>query len=204
VRINRLADLVAAGLGLMLLSPLFLATALAILWRDGRPVFFRQERIGRGGQPFYLWKFRTMRPASGGPLLTVAGDARITPLGRLLRRTKLDELPQLWNVLKGEMSLVGPRPEVRRYVERYTPDQRRVLALTPGITDPASLKYFDEERVLATFSDPESAYVEVIMPQKISLNLDYAARATFLSDLAVVLRSIGLVAHKFSTGLHRS
>jgi lipopolysaccharide/colanic/teichoic acid biosynthesis glycosyltransferase len=204
MRINRLADLVAAGLGLVLLSPLFLATALAILWREGRPVFFRQERIGRGGQPFHLWKFRTMRPASSGPLLTVAGDARITPLGRLLRRTKLDELPQLWNVLKGDMSLVGPRPEVRRYVERYTPDQRRVLALTPGITDPASLKYFNEEDVLATFPDPESAYVEVIMPQKISLNLDYAARATFLSDLAVILKSIGLVAQKFSTGLHRS
>ena len=132
MRTNRLADLVAAGLGLALLSPLYLATALAVLLYDGRPVFFRQERIGRGGQPFHLWKFRTMRPASGGPLLTVAGDARITPLGRFLRRTKLDELPQLWNVLKGEMSLVGPRPEVRRYVERYTPDQRRVLALTPG------------------------------------------------------------------------
>ena len=204
MRTNGLADLVAAGLGLALLSPLYLATALAVLLYDGRPVLFRQERIGRGGQPFHLWKFRTMRPASGGPLLTVAGDTRITPLGRFLRRTKLDELPQLWNVLKGEMSLVGPRPEVRRYVERYTPDQRRVLALTPGITDPASLKYFDEERVLAAFPDPESAYIEVIMPQKISLNLHYAAQATFLSDLAVILKSIGLVAQKFSTSLHGS
>ena len=204
MRTNRLADLVAAGLGLALLSPLYLATALAVLLYDGPPVMFRQERIGRGGQPFHLWKFRTMRPASGGPLLTVAGDTRITPLGRFLRRTKLDELPQLWNVLKGEMSLVGPRPEVRRYVERYTPDQRRVLALTPGITDPASLKYFDEERVLAAFPDPESAYIEVIMPQKISLNLHYAAQATFLSDLAVILKSIGLVAQKFSTSLYGS
>jgi lipopolysaccharide/colanic/teichoic acid biosynthesis glycosyltransferase len=204
MRINRLADLVAAGLGLALLSPLFLATALAILLRDGRPVFFRQERIGRGGQPFHLWKFRTMRPTRSGPLLTIAGDARITPLGRFLRRTKLDELPQLWNVLKGEMSLVGPRPEVRRYVERYTPEQRRVLALTPGITDPASLKYFDEERVLAAFPDPESAYIDVIMPHKINLNLDYAAQANFLSDLGVILKSIGLVAQRFSINLHRS
>jgi lipopolysaccharide/colanic/teichoic acid biosynthesis glycosyltransferase len=204
MRIKRLADCVAAGAGLAVLAPLFLATALLILLHDGRPVLFRQERIGRGGQPFFLWKFRTMRQAGSGPLLTVAGDPRITRLGHFLRRTKLDELPQLWNVLKGEMSLVGPRPEVRRYVERYTREQRRVLALTPGITDPASLAYIDEENVLAAFPDPESAYVEVVMPKKISLNLDYAARASFLADLQVVLKSIGLVAQRLSPSLHRS
>jgi lipopolysaccharide/colanic/teichoic acid biosynthesis glycosyltransferase len=193
MRSKRLVDVLAASLGLALLAPLWLATALLMLLQDGGPVLFRQERIGRGGRPFLLWKFRTMRHRAGGELLTVAGDPRITLLGRFLRRTKLDELPQLWNVLRGEMSLVGPRPEVRRYVERYTCDQRRVLDLYPGITDPASLAYVDEERVLTGFADPELAYVERIMPEKIRLNLEYAAHATVLSDLALIVRTIAVV-----------
>jgi lipopolysaccharide/colanic/teichoic acid biosynthesis glycosyltransferase len=193
MRSKRLVDVLAASLGLALLAPFWLATALLILLQDGGPVLFRQERIGRGGRPFLLWKFRTMRHLASGQLLTVAGDPRITLLGRFLRRTKLDELPQLWNVLRGEMSLVGPRPEVRRYVERYTCEQRRVLDLHPGITDPASLTYVDEERVLTGFADPELAYVERIMPEKIRLNLEYAAHATVLSDLALIVRTIAVV-----------
>jgi lipopolysaccharide/colanic/teichoic acid biosynthesis glycosyltransferase len=193
MRSKRLVDLLVASLGLALFAPLCLVIALAILLHDGGPVFFRQERIGRGGQPFLLWKFRTMRHATSSQLLTVAGDPRITRLGRFLRQVKLDELPQLWNVLRGEMSLVGPRPEVRRYVERYTCDQRRVLDLSPGITDTASLMYVDEESVLAGFDDPEVAYVERIMPEKIRLNLDYGSRATVLSDLVVIARTIAVI-----------
>jgi len=204
VRSKRLVDVLAAGLGFALLVPLWVAVALVILLCDGSPVLFRQERVGRGGQPFQLWKFRTMRVAAGGGLLTVAGDPRITRLGGFLRRTKLDELPQLWNVLRGDMSLVGPRPEVRRYVERYTPDQRRVLDLTPGVTDPASLAYVDEENVLAEYIDPESAYVERILPDKIQLNLDYAAHATVASDLALIFRTIvRLVGRSLSKPMRR-
>jgi lipopolysaccharide/colanic/teichoic acid biosynthesis glycosyltransferase len=190
---KRLVDVMGAVFGLFAGSPLLLAVALAVWLGDRGPVFFRQERIGRGGQPFLLWKFRTMRPTAGGQLLTVAGDRRITRVGHFLRRTKLDELPQLWNVLKGEMSLVGPRPEVRKYVDRYTRHQRRVLDLMPGITDLASLTYADEEGLLSGFTDPELAYVEQIMPEKIRLNLVYAARANVLSDLALVLRTIAVM-----------
>lgn len=201
MRSKRLTDLLAAGFGLALLAPLCLATALAILLHDGGPVFFRQERIGRDGRPFLLWKFRTMRRVASGQLLTVAGDPRITRLGRFLRLTKLDELPQLWNVLRGEMSLVGPRPEVRQYVERYSSDQRRVLDLTPGITDPASLTYSDEESVLGSFADPELAYMERILPDKIRLNLDYAAQATVLSDVMLISRTIAIVLRRVPEGL---
>jgi lipopolysaccharide/colanic/teichoic acid biosynthesis glycosyltransferase len=198
---KRLVDLSVACLALTLLAPLYLVIALVILLHDGSPVLFRQERIGRGGQPFFLWKFRTMHHASSGPLFTVAGDPRITHLGRFLRQGKLDELPQLWNVLRGEMSLVGPRPEVRKYVERYTCDQRRVLDLVPGITAPASLTYFDEESILSKFADSELAYVETIIPEKIRLNLEYAAHATLLSDLVLILRTIVAALRRFATCL---
>jgi lipopolysaccharide/colanic/teichoic acid biosynthesis glycosyltransferase len=204
MRVKRLVDFVAAGSGLVVLAPVWIATALVVLLYDGRPVLFTQERIGRDGQPFVLWKFRTMRRATGGVSLTVAGDPRITRLGHFLRLTKLDELPQLWNVLRGEMSLVGPRPEVGRYVRRYTSEQRRVLDLTPGITDPASLAYVDEERVLAGFADPELAYMERILPEKIRLNLDYAKRATIWSDLALILQTINMVMRRgLSATSHR-
>jgi lipopolysaccharide/colanic/teichoic acid biosynthesis glycosyltransferase len=155
-------------------------------------VFFRQERIGEGGRPFRIWKFRSMRAMSAhdGRLITVAGDPRITPIGRRLRAGKLDELPQLLNVLAGEMTLVGPRPEVGRYVALYTPAQAQVLALRPGITDPASLAFIDEERRLAGAAEPERAYVEAIMPQKIALNLAYAAHASIWSDALVIARTV--------------
>jgi lipopolysaccharide/colanic/teichoic acid biosynthesis glycosyltransferase len=185
-------DLLAAGAGLLLLWPLFLAVALAIRFGDGGPVFFRQERVGRGGKPFRMWKFRSMRVNAerAGPLLTVGGDPRVTPVGRVLRRTKLDELPQLLNVLKSEMSLVGPRPEVARYVACYTDAQRAVLELVPGITDPASLAYLDEEALLAKAADPELAYRTQVMPAKIDLNLAYAARASLAGDIGVIAATV--------------
>jgi lipopolysaccharide/colanic/teichoic acid biosynthesis glycosyltransferase len=191
-RAKRLLDVAGAGAGLAVLWPALLLIALLVRLHDGGPAFFRQERIGRGGKPFRIWKFRTMVTDAerAGAQLTVGRDPRITPVGHWLRRLKLDELPQLLNVLAGEMSLVGPRPEVERYVVLYTAEQRRVLDLLPGITDPASIRYRDESTVLAKAADPERAYVEEIMPEKIRLNLDYAARATVYSDLGVVLSTV--------------
>lgn len=185
---KRACDLFGAVAGLVILSPLLVAIGVAIALADGRPVFFRQERVGRGGRMFRMWKFRTMvvQAERMGALLTASGDSRVTRVGRWLRRHKLDELPQLLNVVRGEMSLVGPRPEVPRYVALYTPAQREVLALVPGITDPASIRYADEGVLLAGAADPERLYVEELMPEKIRLNLEYARGATPLTDLAAI------------------
>ena len=192
---KRCFDVVASAAGVALLSPLFAVIATAIKLQDGGPVFFRQERVGLGGKTFRLWKFRSMSPDSrrDGPLLTRSGDPRITRVGLRLRKYKLDELPQLFNVIAGEMSLVGPRPEVERYVSRYDDHQRTVLNLVPGITDPASLEYRNEEEVLASVPDPEAHYVSVVMPRKIEMNLEYARTATFWSDLRVVARTLRAV-----------
>lgn len=189
---KRVMDVACAGIGLILLSPLLLIISLAVWLADRGPVLYRQERVGRGGVPFTMLKFRSMVPDADrlGRLVTVGGDSRVTPVGQWLRRLKLDELPQLINVLRGDMSLVGPRPEVSRFTDLYTRDQRRVLELVPGITDPASIKYRDEEGVLASYDDPDQAYIEIIMPDKIAINLNYAERATVWSDLAVVLRTL--------------
>jgi lipopolysaccharide/colanic/teichoic acid biosynthesis glycosyltransferase len=185
-------DVTASLAGLVLLSPVLAAIAAAIKLDTPGTVFYRQERVGRSGVPFRIWKFRTMvaGAASLGGALTVGDDPRITEVGRLLRRFKLDELPQLANVLTGEMSLVGPRPEVPRYVALYTEAQRRVLDLVPGITDPASIAYRDEATLLAQRPDPEAAYVQEIMPDKIRLNLEYAGRASVRSDLGLIWRTI--------------
>lgn len=189
---KRALDVTASLAGLVVLSPVLAAIAAAVKLDTPGPVFYRQERVGRAGAPFRIWKFRTMvaGAASLGPALTVGNDSRITEVGRLLRRFKLDELPQLANVLAGEMSLVGPRPEVPRYVELYTEAQRRVLDLVPGITDPASIAYRDEAALLAQRPDPEKAYVQEIMPDKIRLNLEYAGRASVRSDLGLIWRTI--------------
>jgi lipopolysaccharide/colanic/teichoic acid biosynthesis glycosyltransferase len=188
---KRAFDVAAAGAGLLVLSPVLAGVALAVKL-DGGPAFYRQERVGRRGRPFRMWKFRTMVPNADrlGPQLTVAGDRRITRVGGWLRRSKLDELPQLLNVLTGDMSLVGPRPEVARYVALYTAEQRRVLELRPGITDPASIRYRDEERELAAAADPEAHYIRQVMPEKIRLNLDYAARASVLRDVGVIAATL--------------
>lgn len=190
---KRLLDLLLAIFGLMVFSPLLVLTG-SLLWLfDGSPVIFRQRRIGRNGEPFTLYKFRTMRNASGGKEITVQGDSRITRMGKILRKTKLDELPQLLNVLKGEMSFVGPRPEVESYVQLYSPEQQKVLTLKPGITDPASLIYFDESEILARQSDPEAYYVEYLMNEKIRINLRYASIANPFRDLSVIAMTVGRI-----------
>lgn len=193
--IKRTLDIVLASAGLIVLGPLFVVTAVVIKLYDFGPVFFIQERIGRFGKPFRMVKFRSMKVNNSGPQLTASGDSRITPLGGILRALKLDELPQLWNVLKGEMSFVGPRPEVAKYVELYTREQEKVLELTPGITDLASFAFFNESSLLAAAGDPEKFYRERLIPEKIRLNLAYAERANVLTDLhlilATVLRSLG-------------
>ena len=169
-----------SSLGLVLLSPVFLVVSLCIVVDSRGGVFYRQTRVGKDGKDFRLYKFRSMRGgADKRGLITVgAKDARITRVGYFLRKYKLDELPQLLNVLKGEMSLVGPRPEVRKYVEMYTAEQRKVLSVVPGITDYASIEYVDENRILGEATDPDRAYVEEIMPDKICYNMKYINHRT--------------------------
>ncbi len=172
---TRFFDLLFSFLGLILLIPVFLIIAIFILADSGTPVFFRQSRVGRGNRDFFLLKFRTMRSGAelGGSLTVGSSDSRITRTGLFLRKYKLDELPQLFNVLKGDMSLVGPRPEVRKYVDLYTPEQLSVLQLRPGITDYASLEYFSENELLGKAVDPEQTYIREIMPAKLALNRRY-------------------------------
>jgi lipopolysaccharide/colanic/teichoic acid biosynthesis glycosyltransferase len=186
---KRLFDLLCAGAGLVLLAPLLLGIALWIRLDSRGPVFFRQQRVGRFGAPFRIHKFRTMRedaPALG-PQITVGADPRITRAGRFLRRHKLDELPQLIDVFAGTMSLVGPRPEVPRYVAMYPPALRdKVLSVRPGITDPASIEYRDESALLAAASDPERAYVEQVMPAKLRFAATYVEQRSMLGDLRLI------------------
>ena len=188
---KRLFDLAVASIALLLLSPVLLAVALAVKLGSPGPVFFRQQRVGRHGVPFSIHKFRTMRHGAGGLALTVGDDARITRTGRWLRRTRLDELPQLIDVLQGTMSLVGPRPEVPRYVALYPKALgARALAVRPGITDPASLDFIDEAALLAAATDPEREYVERILPLKLQRAADYAEQASLATDLAVLWRTL--------------
>jgi lipopolysaccharide/colanic/teichoic acid biosynthesis glycosyltransferase len=184
-------DVLGALVALVLLSPVLLLTALAVKLDSPGPVFFRQERVGRHGRPFRIHKFRTMAAGAPGPQITVGADPRITRLGGVLRHYRLDELPQFIDVLRGDMSLVGPRPEVPRYVALYPEHmKRRVLAVRPGITDPASLEFVDEGTLLAQAADPEREYVEVILPRKLQRAAEYAARATLWSDLQVIGRTL--------------
>lgn len=186
-------DRVAALLGLLLLWPVLLAIAAAvrICMPDG-PVLFRQRRVGQYGRLFTLVKFRTMRMHDDRSTVSVAGDSRITPLGATLRRYKLDELPELWNVLKGEMSFVGPRPDVEGYADRLQGDDRVILTLKPGITGPATLKYRNEEALLAAQPDPQRYNDEVIYPDKVRINRAYARRHTFFGDLKIILQTLHL------------
>lgn len=192
---KRVFDFALALVGLILTTPLFGLVWMAIRSDDGGPLFFLQDRVGRHGRIFRIVKFRTMRVGSEklGLSVTAAGDGRITQPGRWLRKTKLDELPQLWNVVRGEMSFVGPRPEVPKYVALYSQQQRRVLEYRPGITDEASVAFREEESLLASSSNPEEFYIRQCIPQKISLNLAYAERASVWRDIGVVLRTIGAV-----------
>lgn len=191
-RSKRIVDITLALVGLTVCLPIFIVISVCIKLDDGGPVFFMQERVGRGGKLFNIVKFRTMRLNADrvGPAITIGADPRITRVGSWLRKTKLDELPQLWNVLVGQMSFVGPRPEVPQYVRYYNSEQRKVLNLVPGITDPASIKYRNESEILAQSQDPIRTYVEQIMPDKIKINLQYARTATVWTDLKLIVVTV--------------
>ncbi len=185
-------DVIFALIGLMVLTPLFILIGFAIKLDDRGAVFFRQERIGRNGKPFMLFKFRSMSPTEGaGRGIFIPGDSsRITRTGKVLRKTKLDELPQLLNVLKGDMSLVGPRPEVQKWVDVYPERWQKVLSVKPGITDNASIEYRYEEELLANSDDPGKTYREVILPRKLALYEDYVTKHTLLGDLKLIINTI--------------
>jgi lipopolysaccharide/colanic/teichoic acid biosynthesis glycosyltransferase len=194
---KRAFDLLIAAVALLLLAPLLVGVALLIKLDSPGPVFFRQERVGRFGVPFRIHKFRTMREGASGLAITVGADPRITRAGAFLRRTRLDELPQFIDVLQGTMSLVGPRPEVPRYVAFYPPALReRALAVRPGITDPVSLDYIDEAALLAAAADPEREYVERILPVKVQRAAEYAEQASLATDAAVLWRTVGVLLRK--------
>jgi len=189
--LKRAFDILGASVALVLLAPLLLVVALWIKLDTPGPVFYRQERVGRHGVPFRIFKFRTMRHGATGLALTVGEDTRITRAGRVLRRTRVDELPQFIDVLRGTMSLVGPRPEVPRYVAHYPPGLReRALAVRPGLTDPASLAFIDEGEQLARAADPERVYIEDILPRKLQIAADYAEHASLATDLALLWRTL--------------
>jgi lipopolysaccharide/colanic/teichoic acid biosynthesis glycosyltransferase len=182
----RLPDVTISLAALVVLSPLFAAAALVILIFDGWPILFRQKRIGKYGEPFRILKFRTMRETDGGVGITASGDRRITRVGAWLRAFKIDELPQLINVLRGDMSMIGPRPEVPEYVKPDDDLWRRVLEISPGITDLASLAFRNEEAILAPAADPDAYYRSVILPEKLRLNLEYQRSRSFSRDLRLL------------------
>jgi lipopolysaccharide/colanic/teichoic acid biosynthesis glycosyltransferase len=190
---KRLFDVLSSSAGLMLLLPLMLVIAVAVELDSPGGIFFRQIRVGRGGRTFDMFKFRSMRsiPDHNGPLITRLGDPRITRVGAFLRRTKLDELPQLINVLRGDMSLVGPRPEVPRYIEMYPAEFRHiVLSVRPGMTDEASIEFRNEEALLAGASDAEAEYMREILPRKIEMYVRYVKNRNFIGDLRILLRTL--------------
>ncbi len=188
-------DFLLALLGLMLLWPGLLVLAVLTKVEDRGPVFYRGRRVGLGGRPFYILKFRTMCPDAerSGVMSTANDDPRVTRIGAVLRRFKLDELPQLWNVLCGEMSLVGPRPEVQRFVDLYTEEEKAILTVRPGLTDWASLWNIDEGAILKGSADPDLAYCELIRPKKVCLQLAYVRQAGFWTDLGILCQTVGAV-----------
>jgi lipopolysaccharide/colanic/teichoic acid biosynthesis glycosyltransferase len=193
--LKRAIDLAASATALVALAPLLALTAVSVRLTSPGPVLFRQERLGRGGRPFQVLKFRTMTSGLDGPAITAAGDKRVTHVGRWLRRYKLDELPQLLNVLRGDMSLVGPRPEVRRYVEMFASEYERILTVRPGITDLAAIEYRHEEEILAASDDPERTYVERILPAKISLYNTYIETMSLATDVNITLATLVALVH---------
>jgi lipopolysaccharide/colanic/teichoic acid biosynthesis glycosyltransferase len=188
--IKRSFDIIASGSGLVLLSPLLLVIAILIKIRMPGPVLFRQIRSGRHGEPFTICKFRTMIVNHQGNTISVKGENRITPLGAKLRQYKLDELPELWNVLKGDMSFVGPRPDIPEYVNKLVGEERQIIKLRPGITGPATLKYANEEELLASVPDPQKYNDEVLWPDKVRINLDYYYNRSFFGDISIILKTV--------------
>jgi lipopolysaccharide/colanic/teichoic acid biosynthesis glycosyltransferase len=189
--VKRLFDIIASFIGIMMLFPVFIIISILIIIDSGFPIFYRQSRVGKNNIDFKLWKFRSMHTdADKRGFLTVGDrDPRITKMGFLLRKTKLDELPQLLNVLNGAMSLVGPRPEVRRYVDHYDDAQMRVLSIRPGITDNASIKFRNETEILANQENPEQYYIDHILPEKTALYLKYVDSRSFLGDLKMIINT---------------
>ena len=190
--IKRIFDIVCSGLGLIILSPFLLFVAIRIKMGSDGPVFFKQIRVGEKGREFKILKFRTMVVDAEklGRQITVGNDSRITKIGAFLRKYKIDELPQLINVFKGDMSLVGPRPEVPRYVNMYTEEQRRVLDVKPGITDLASIRYRDENELLGQAENPDEFYINTIMPDKLALNVEYINKSNIFLDIYIILKTI--------------
>lgn len=187
-------DRTVSFIGLLVLWPLLMVIGICIKLRmtDG-PVLFRQQRVGRHGRLFTLVKFRTMTVNHGGSCISVAGESRITPLGAFLRKYKLDELPELWNVLKGDMSFVGPRPDVPGYADRLSGEERKILEVRPGITCPATLKYRNEEELLAAQADPAGYNDEVIWPDKVRMNMEYTENHSFVGDIRIILQTLFMV-----------
>ena len=192
---KRIFDVIASGLGLIVLSPLFVILAIWIKLDSKGPVFYRQVRVGYKNKDFRIFKFRSMRVgADKGSLVTIGGhDPRVTRSGYFIRKFKFDELPQLINVFLGDMSLVGPRPEVRHYVDYWTPEQMHVLDVRPGITDPASIKFRNENELMEKAEDPEKYYIEVIMQEKIKLYLEYVEKHSFLYDLGLIFKTFWVI-----------
>ena len=192
---KRLFDIIASGCGLIVLSPIFLILAIWIKLDSPGPVFYRQVRVGRNNNDFRIFKFRSMRVGSDkGSLVTIGGhDPRITRSGYFIRKYKLDEFPQLINVLVGDMSLVGPRPEVRHYVDYWTPEQMHVLDVRPGITDPASIKFRNENELMEQAEDPEKYYIEVIMQEKLKLYLEYVQNHSFWGDVGLIFKTFKVI-----------
>ena len=192
---KRLFDIIASGLGLLVLSPLFLILAIWIKLDSKGPVFYRQVRVGKDNKDFRIFKFRSMRVGSDkGSLVTIGGrDPRITRSGYIIRKLKLDELPQLINVFVGDMSLVGPRPEVRHYVNYWTEDQMHVLDVRPGITDPASIKFRNENELMEQAEDPEDYYINVIMQEKLKLYLEYVNNHSFWGDIGLIFKTFWVI-----------
>ena len=195
---KRIFDIIASGLGLIVLSPLFLVLAIWIKLDSKGSVFYRQVRVGLYNKDFRIFKFRSMRVgADKGSLVTIGGrDPRVTKSGYWIRKFKLDELPQLINVFMGDMSLVGPRPEVRHYVDYWTPEQMHVLDVRPGITDPASIKFRNENELMEKAEDPEKYYIEVIMQEKIKLYLEYVEKHSFWYDLGLIFKTFFVIIHE--------
>jgi lipopolysaccharide/colanic/teichoic acid biosynthesis glycosyltransferase len=187
--LKRLCDILVSAVALIVLSPLLLVLCTGVVLDSGFPIFFSQIRVGRCFGRFRLWKFRSMQTSTTGPSITVSGDRRVTRLGGILRRAKLDELPQFWNVLRGDMSLVGPRPEVPEYVDLFKERYRTILTVRPGITDPASIHFRNEEEILSRSAEPLTEYAERILPAKLDLAEEYVKTRTAFGDICILLRT---------------
>ncbi len=187
---KRTFDILASFFGLIILSPLLLVAGLLVRFSSEGPVLFRQERTGRHGIPFTIYKFRTMFVDHGGSSVSVKGEKRITPIGTVLRKFKIDEFPELWNILIGDMSFVGPRPDMPEYAARLQGKQREILTVRPGLTSPASIKYAREEELLSLVPDPQNHFDEVIWPDKMRMNLEYIKRRTFIGDIVLIFKTV--------------